>query len=197
MVESKLDKFRKALACRLTEPLMKSLAKTGISPDVLTWTGFALMVAAAGLLAYGYFFRGGIAVLVSSPFDILDGALARYKNRVTPFGGILDSTLDRLAEALLFLGILINYDITNMPVGCLVLVYAALTGSFLVSYTRARAEGLNIKCQVGIGTRAERIVLLVLGLLFNQVPTALAVIFVLSTITVCQRLIYTYQQTRK
>ena len=191
-----LVESRKYLAQRITNPLVKILSKSGITPNVLTFVGLALNVAAAYLIAVGYFFFGGVLILVSGLFDLLDGALARFNNQVTQFGAILDSTIDRVSEAVIFCGLLIWY----IPKGAaleIVLIIAVLIGSFLVSYIRARAEGLGLECKVGLFTRAERVIVLAAGLLLNQMFIALCVLAIFTYITVIQRLVYVKKQTRK
>jgi CDP-diacylglycerol--glycerol-3-phosphate 3-phosphatidyltransferase len=194
-----LQAFRKVLARYLTQPIIHLLVKTPITPNALTVCSLLITVVAAVLLIQGYFLIAGFVILFAGLFDILDGALARSTNRVTKFGGALDSTLDRLAEALIFISLLVVYA-REQAVGQVALVGAALISSLLVSYVRARAEGLGIECQVGIFTRSERIVVLVLGLLFSRFEyvliIALSIITVLSTVTVIQRLFHVWKQTR-
>jgi CDP-diacylglycerol--glycerol-3-phosphate 3-phosphatidyltransferase len=138
-------------------------------------------------------------VLIAGFFDMLDGALARYTNRATHFGAVLDSVLDRLSEAAVLLAILVLY-IREQSMAYSLLVGAVLVSSLLVSYIRARAEVLGIKCEVGLFTRFERVVVLALGLLLNQITyalvTALAIIAIFSLITAGQRLLYVWQQTK-
>ena len=192
---AKLTEIRKALAYRFTEPVVRLLSKTPITPSAITWFGFLLTIGAAALIITGHFLVAGLVVLIAGFFDILDGALARRTNQATRFGAVLDSTLDRLSEAVLLLGILVFYAREQSITGIL-LVGAALIGSPLVSYIRARAEALGLECQMGLFTRAERVVVLVLGLLLNQVVIALAIIAVFSFITAGQRLIYVWQRTK-
>jgi len=162
-------------------------------------------VGAAALIATGHLLAAGLMVLFAGFFDILDGALARRTNRTTSFGGILDSTLDRLSEAALLLGILVLFLLAEEQSAlfallakewAILLVGLALLGSFLVSYIRARAEATGLECQVGLFTRAERIVVLALGLLVNQAVIALAIIVVFSFTTTVQRLVYVWQRTK-
>jgi CDP-diacylglycerol--glycerol-3-phosphate 3-phosphatidyltransferase len=138
-------------------------------------------------------------VLIAGFFDMLDGALARRTNQATRFGAILDSTLDRLSEAVLLIGILVLYAGEQSTTGIL-LAGVALIGSLLVSYIRARAEALGLECQVGLFTRAERVVVLALGLLLNQIDNALiialAIIVAFSFFTAGQRLLYVWKQTK-
>ena len=198
--EANLARARKTLSYYLTVPAVRVLARTPVTPNAITWSGFVLAVGAAALIAFGHLFAAGWVVLLAGFLDIVDGALARESGRVTRFGGVLDSTLDRLSEAVLLIGILLLYaaDQSLLPV---LLVGLCLAGSFLVSYVRARAEAIGLQCQVGVFTRGERVVALVLGLWLNQVTpyallTAMALIMVFSFITVAQRLLYVWQQTR-
>ena len=195
----KFSEARKTVAHYLTQPVVRLLAKTCITPNAITWLGFLLAVGAAALIITGHLFAAGFVVLIAGFFDILDGALARQTNQTTRFGAVLDSTLDRLAEVVLLLGIIVLYVRGGFIVGIL-LASVALPSSLLVSYIRARAESLGLECQVGLFTRAERIIVLALGLLLNQIDNALvialAIIVVFSFFTIGQRLIYVWQQTK-
>jgi CDP-diacylglycerol--glycerol-3-phosphate 3-phosphatidyltransferase len=176
---------------------VRVLARTPVTPNALTWLGFILALGAAALVITGYPLVAGIVVLVAGFFDILDGALARRLEKATPFGAVLDATFDRLSEAVLLLAILAVYAIQQSMTGIL-LVGAALIGSQLVSYIRARAEAQGLECRVGIFTRAERVVVLALGLLLSHFAPALlialAIIVVFSFVTVGQRLVYVWWQ---
>ena len=195
----RLSEIRKAAAHYLTQPMVRLLAKTGITPNTITWFGFLLTVVGAALIVTGHLFAAGCMILVAGLFDMLDGALARYTKRVTQFGGIFDSTLDRLAEAVLLLGILLLYAREGSIVGIL-LVGITLLGSLMVSYIRARVESSGIACQVGLFTRPERVIVLALGLLLNRVDNALiialAIIAIFSFFTAGQRLVYAWKQTK-
>lgn len=190
-----LPELRKSTARRLTAPFMTMLSKSRITPDTLTWIGLAINIIAAWVIATGHLIIGGILVLVAGLFDILDGALARFTNKTTVFGGLLDSTFDRLSEAALFIGLLILYA-PNGDTLMVTVVFLAMVGSFVTSYIRARAEGLGLACNVGLFTRAERVIILCLGLLFDQILIALAILVVLSFVTVGQRLFHVWSQTR-
>ena len=197
----KLSEARKAIAYYLTRPVVGFMARTPVTPNAITWSGFLLAIGAAALVITGHLFIAGWVVLFASFFDILDGALARYTSRTTQFGAVLDSTLDRLTEAVLLLSILIFYLLgDSLSVVGILLVCLALVSSPLVSYVRARAEAMGLDCQVGLFTRAERVVVLALGLLLSQIGyaliAALAVIVLFSFITVSQRLVYVWQQTK-
>ena len=195
----RLSEVRNTAAYYLTQPVVRLLAKTPITPSAITWFGFLLAAGAAALIITEHLLAAGFVVLIAGFFDILDGALARHTNRTTRFGAVLDATLDRLSEAVLLLGILVLYVRGGFIVGIL-LAGVALPSSLLVSYIRARAEAVGLECQVGLFTRAERVVVLALGLLLNQIDNALvialAIIVVFSFFTIGQRLIYVWQQTK-
>jgi len=181
-----LPQFRSSLAYRFTEPVVRVLARTPVTPNALSWSGFILALGAAG-----------IVVLVAGFFDILDGALARRIKKATPFGAVLDATLDRLSEGVILLAILAVYALQPLLLGVL-LVGAALITSQLVSYIRARAEAQGLECKVGIFTRAERVVILALGLLLSYFTLALiialAIIVAFSLVTIIQRVVYVWRQ---
>lgn len=177
--------------------MVRVLARTPLTPDAITWFGFILTLGAAALIFTGYPFAAGFVVLLAGFFDILDGALARRTGRVTPFGGVLDSTLDRLSDAVLLLAILFSFDWTTWLV---LLVFLAFVSSLLVSYIRARALNAGLEPGRGIFTRSERVVVLALGLLLshltNVLVIALAVIVAFSFFTAGQRLFYAWQHQK-
>jgi CDP-diacylglycerol--glycerol-3-phosphate 3-phosphatidyltransferase len=187
--------IRRNLAYRITNPIVRILSKSRITPNALTLINLALNIVAAYVIATGHFLPGGILVLVSGLFDLLDGALARFTKQTTRFGALLDSTVDRISEAATLCGLLIWY-LARAGSLEIVLIFAVLIGSFLVSYIRARAEGLGWQCQVGLFTRAERVIVLAIGLLVNQILIALCVLVVFVFITVVQRLVYLSKQVK-
>ncbi len=194
-----LAKVRHTLAQHISKPLVALLAKTGISPNALTVFGFFATLAVAWVLSSGWFLLGGFLVLLTGSLDFLDGALARATGRSTKFGAFLDSTLDRFSDAALFLGLLAYYA-SQGSYHQIVLIGAALMGSLITSYARARAEGLGLKDEVGIFTRTERIVLLAIGLIVghyysNAVVVVLWIIAVLSNFTALQRIYHVWRQT--
>ena len=196
---SSLQSSRKALARYVTSPIVRLLAKTPITPNTLTVCSLLITLVAAVLIVFNQLVAAALVMLFASFFDILDGALARSTDRVTKFGAALDSSLDRLAEAAIFIGLTVFYAIDGSILG-VALSGAAMVTSLMVSYTRARAEGLGIDCQVGIFTRSERIVALVMGLLLSHFGIVLSgilgLIIVLSSITVGQRLYHIWKNTR-
>ncbi|MBI3979038.1 MAG: CDP-alcohol phosphatidyltransferase family protein [Chloroflexi bacterium] len=189
-----LARWARLPAQRLFAPLVGALGRAGISPNALTVVGFGLNVGVGAVIAGGMLTLGGALVLVAGLFDMLDGALARSLGRTTRFGAFLDSTLDRAAEAAVLFGILLAYagraGAVEVP-----LAFLALTGSLLVSYARARAEGLGLHGEVGWLPRPERIILLAAGLLLGLVAPALAIITALTAVTVVQRILYVRRQT--
>ena len=196
-----LSEIRHRLAERLTSLPIKVLRRTGVTPNGLTVFGFLVSVGSAVALAQGYFVAGGLLILFAGAFDLLDGPLARAKGQSTRFGAMLDSSLDRLSEAAVFLGILIYYVNQNNTWETS-LPYITFVGSVMVSYLRARAEGLGLKCEVGMFTRAERVIVLAVGLMIGQwldeaLVIALCVLAALAFVTVVQRLIYVRQTTTR
>jgi CDP-diacylglycerol--glycerol-3-phosphate 3-phosphatidyltransferase len=195
-MEANLSRMRYTVARRLTEPIIGLICKTGVGPNSLTITGLVINIGAATAIAMGHLIWGGSLILFSGAFDLLDGALARAKGQETAFGAVLDSTVDRMSEAVVLLGLLIlcmGHDSTIE----VLLVYIVFVGSVLVSYVRARAEGMGLKCEVGWFTRAERIVVLALGLFANQVLITLCILVGFTYLTAGQRLVYVWQQAGK
>ncbi len=202
-----LARVREAAASYFTSPIVKMLARTPVTPNTLTWFGFALAIAAAVLIANGYLIIAGLVVIFGGYFDMLDGALARRTNRVSRFGSILDSTLDRVSEGVLLLGVLALFSARGSDTGILLrtephvdigtlLVGIVLISSMLVSYIRAKAESLGLACMVGLFTRPERVIVLALGLLLNGLEIALAIIAAFSFLTAGQRLFYVWHQAK-
>lgn len=189
-----LVETRANLAVRITNPIMGILSRSGIKPDALTFTGLVVNIGAAYVIATGHFLLGGVLILIAGLFDLLDGALARFVKQTRKFGAILDSTIDRISEAAIFCGLLVWYMMEGNTLE-VVLVFAVLIGSFLVSYVRARAEGLGLECKIGLFTRAERVIVLAIGLIVGQfvdlaVVIALWILAVFVYITVVQRLVH-------
>jgi CDP-diacylglycerol--glycerol-3-phosphate 3-phosphatidyltransferase len=187
----------------LLDAIVRLLALSRINPNALTVMGLVVNTYAAFLFGYAnnenqsrMFFYAGLVIIGSGFFDLVDGRVARLSNQVTRFGGFFDSVVDRYSDASLFFGLLVFYARGNRFF-YVVLAALAMISAIMVSYARARAESLIGLCRVGFMERPERLVLLIIGALFNVMAPALWVIGVLSTITVIHRIVYTWQRTRE
>jgi CDP-diacylglycerol--glycerol-3-phosphate 3-phosphatidyltransferase len=187
----------------LLDAIVRMLALTRINPNVLTLMGLVVNTYAAFLFGYAtgenqrrMFFYAGLVIIGSGFFDLVDGRVARASNQVTRFGGFFDSVVDRYSDASLFFGLLVFYARGNRFF-YVVLTALVMISAIMVSYARARAESLIGTCRVGFMERPERLVLLIIGALFNVMAPVLWVIAVLSTITVIHRILYTWQRTNE
>ncbi|HEV3407199.1 MAG TPA: CDP-alcohol phosphatidyltransferase family protein [Gaiellaceae bacterium] len=194
-------------ARRLAGASLDGLARTPVTPNVLTAVGVTLSIAGAVLVYFEYvtewlFLLGGFVFLVGSLLDIVDGALARSRALGTPFGAFIDSTVDRVGEAFMLGAIALVFMRAENEVA-VGLAFAALAGSFLVSYTRARAEALGLSGKVGIGTRAERVAVITTGLgleallPFSVLPWAIALLAATAWFTVVQRILFVRAQLHR
>lgn len=189
------DSARKAVADYVERPVARLFSRLGLTPNLVTLTGLAIAGAGAYVIAIGNWWAGGLIVLFAGIFDLFDGALARETGKASDFGALLDSTIDRVSEAVVLLGLLAYYLSTDNDLGS-ILVYVALVGSIMVSYMRARSEGLGIDCKVGVMTRPERVAAVGIGLIVGHwapvvVLVVLGVIGALTTVTAIHRLIHT------
>lgn len=187
MISAKLEHI-------LDKPLAPIAKLIPVSPNVLSFTGFVVTLAAAMLIPFNAT-AGGLVILIGGSFDFLDGVVARTNGKDTKFGALLDSTLDRYADAALFLAIIWLFFKEDNLIGIFFAI-CSLVGAFLVSYVRARAEGLGIGCNVGLMERPERIVLLAAGCLTGRLFSVILILFVLSHITVVQRVVHVYRKTK-
>ncbi|MYB50752.1 MAG: CDP-alcohol phosphatidyltransferase family protein [Acidobacteriia bacterium] len=181
---------------KVLSALVRWLTLSGIHPNVLTLIGLVVNGAAAWILARGEFLYGGLIILSAAIFDLTDGAVARSANKVTRFGAFLDSVMDRYSDLILLTGLLVHYARIER-FSYIVLTAVVMTGTVLVSYSRARAENLIPQCKVGFMERPERIVLLIIGALFNRMAPVLWVMAVLSNLTVVHRIVHTWRESRK
>lgn len=185
------------------EPIAKFLINLRVHPHVITFSGLLFSIFAFYLYWHGYFFSAGVLVILSGACDVLDGRLARETNQISKFGALIDSTIDRYSEILLFLGLAIFFHDKHAYIVYLIII--AITGSFMVSYTRARAEGLGIQCKVGLMKRPERITYLAIGSLLGSIPKmgeyiliiTIWFIAIFANVTVIQRVIYIRNQMKK
>jgi len=174
-------------------PLARLLARLKVTPNQVSAAGFAMNVVAAVCIATDDLVLAGVIYILAGCLDLMDGTLARVTNRATKFGAFFDSTVDRVSEGVVFAAITYRFAIDGHSLLAAVVVLALL-GSLLVSYVRARAEGLGGKCKVGLLTRAERVVLLTFGLLFGLLAEIIVVLAVLTAVTVVQRIYYVAKQ---
>ena len=194
----------------IIDGMVRALAAAGVHPNILTAIGVSINVGCGVLFGLGEFFWAGVVLIVANLFDMLDGNVARRTGNVTKFGSFLDSSLDRLSDMVVFVGIMMFYA-GNAPQHSLLNVFLAGVGmmaSVMVSYTTARSEGLGVKANVGFLQRPERIVLLIIGalstwdwnsdfFLFNRMPQVLWVLAVGSVWTLIHRMYFIWKEFRK
>jgi CDP-diacylglycerol---glycerol-3-phosphate 3-phosphatidyltransferase len=188
--------------------IVRPLAGLGITPNTLTVIGLILSILTAVVLAKGFFLAGGLLVLFAGIFDMFDGAMARARNASTTFGAFFDSTLDRYSECIILFGLLFfalqkpviqerfwpyQYDQSWM----IILVFVATVGSFMVSYAKARAEGLGLECKTGLLARPERVVILAIGLLIGASFWALLILAIFSNVTAIERIVHVWRVARQ
>ena len=188
---------RRFISSYLEIPVTNFLKAIGFTPNAVTLLGLAAAGASAYLLAMGYLWIGGVVLLVAGVFDLCDGALARAMGRVSNFGALLDSVVDRVSEAVILFGLLVFFIRESNTVG-MMLVYLALVGSIMVSYLRARSEGLGIECNVGIMTRPERVAILGVGVIIGHwwpltILIILGLVATFTFFTTLQRLFHTWR----
>jgi CDP-diacylglycerol--glycerol-3-phosphate 3-phosphatidyltransferase len=196
-----LSNWLRERAQGILNTLARGLGALGLTPNTLTLIGLVLMCGIGIVIALGNFALAGVLIIIAGIFDALDGSLARLTNRVTRFGAFLDSTTDRFAEGALFLGMLYAFIQRGMMLA-VYLIFFALLGSLMVSYARARAEGIGVQCKEGLLTRFERIALIVLGLLatalWGDAPLVVVLGFlaIFTNLTAAQRMWWVYRATR-
>lgn len=181
-------------------PVGRFIGRSRISPNAVTLLGLAVQVGVAALIVDGAIMAAGLLGIVAAIFDVLDGAVAKARGMTSRFGAFLDSTTDRFADSLYFLPIAWLYavdpDIAGRAddwVGLLAMVTLVL--AFMVSYVKARAEGLGFECSVGIAERAERVIIVIAGLILDMIPIALGILATASLVTVVQRVLYVRKQS--
>src|SRR5713226_5337482 len=193
---SALTRYIGGVCGKIIDLIVRALALSRIHPNVLTFLGLLINIWAAFLFAAGRFQAAALVLIGAGLFDMVDGRVARETNRVTRFGGFFDSVLDRYSDLALLMGLLVYYGIINRPF-YVVLTAIVMTGSVMVSYTRARAENTIPSCKVGFMERPERVVLFIIGALFDRMAPVLWVIAVLTNLTVAHRMMFTWQEARR
>ncbi len=191
---------------QLVTSIMRPLAGLGITPNTLTVLGLLLSILTAFIIAQGWLLAGGLLVLFAGIFDMFDGAMARARNAATTFGAFFDSTLDRYSESIILFGLLFYalrepglqdrfWPFGNEQPWLIALIYIAVVGSLMVSYAKARAEGLGLECKTGLLARPERVVILAIGLLTGAVIWALVVLAIFSNVTAVERIVHIWRVT--
>jgi CDP-diacylglycerol--glycerol-3-phosphate 3-phosphatidyltransferase len=178
-------------------PITRAISWSGVSPNFITIAGFILTAADAAVLAMGYVQMAGLLLILAAVLDAIDGSLARLQNRVTRFGAFLDSTIDRFSEAVLLLGALIYYLNQGQARTEIILLFVALFGSLLVSYTKARGEAIGVMVKGGLLSRFERIVILIIAMVLNELTVAVWILAVLTNVTAIQRIWLVWQSIKE
>jgi CDP-diacylglycerol--glycerol-3-phosphate 3-phosphatidyltransferase len=200
--DSLVPSWVKEIGRAVLGPIVRLALRLHISPNAITVLGFLIVLAAAGAIGLGYLLAGAAILVLGSALDAVDGALARARGGGTPFGGFLDSTLDRAGEAVVYGGIAAYYLANSTdPTWPVLAAILALAGSFMVSYSRARAEGIGLSAAIGLAPRTERVVLIVAGLALAGLGLALALsgvlwlIAALTVATTAQRIWHVWRLT--
>ncbi|HWR90161.1 MAG TPA: CDP-alcohol phosphatidyltransferase family protein [Dissulfurispiraceae bacterium] len=188
MLSAKLGHF-------LDKPLAPIARKIPLSPNVISVIGFVITLAASVVLPF-HIMAGGLLILLGGLFDILDGIVARINEQRTKFGAFLDSTLDRYSDSCIFIA-LAWYFFRMQDQAGLILTLGCLVGALLISYVRARAEGLGISCHVGLMERPERVVLIAAGCMSGWIIPVLVILLVLSHLTVIHRIFHVFRETAR
>lgn len=188
-----LEMFLRKLFKGVIDPVAKFLLKIGFKPNMITYLGFLLTTAAAVLVATDHITLAGLLLLIGAPLDVVDGSMARQLGESSNYGAFIDSVTDRYSELVLLLGLLIYYLLDSNVMGC-ILVFVAAAGSVMVSYTKARAEALGYSAKIGLLSRVERLIVLVVCLVFQIPMVALWIIAILANFTALQRLFYVRKQ---
>jgi CDP-diacylglycerol--glycerol-3-phosphate 3-phosphatidyltransferase len=195
-------------ARQLVAAIVRPLARLGITPNMVTLLGLLLSIVTAIVIASGSIVAGGACILFAGIFDMFDGAMARVRNAATTFGAFLDSTLDRYSESII-LGGLLYYALqrpglhealwpwANEQQWMIILIFAAAVGSLMVSYAKARAEGLGLECKTGLLARPERVVILAIGLLTGTTIWALTLLALFSHVTAVERIVHVWRATSR
>jgi len=205
MFSRRIQQWGRHLVMQIIQPM----ARLGVTPNMLTGIGLLLSLVTAVVIAQGFLFLGGLLVLLAGVFDMFDGAMARVQHTATTFGAFFDSTLDRYSESIILFGLLwytlqrpanfrdVLWPTSHEQLWMISFIYTAIVGSLMVSYTKARAEGLGIECKVGLLARPERVVLLAIGLLFGASIWILAVLAVFANVTAVERIVAVWRATQK
>ena len=187
---------------QFVRPVGRVVARSGLRPNAITLIGLLVQGVAAYLIVDGALVAAGLVAIAAGVADLLDGAVAKARGITSDFGALLDSTTDRLSDTLFFVPIAWLYGVepdvaAHAEPWVAAVALAALVFSFLVSYVKARAESLGFECNVGLAERAERILIMIAGLVFGIVPLAVVVLALVTFVTFVQRMVYVYEQARQ
>lgn len=185
----------KASLHRVADPVTRLLFRARVRPNHLTVLGLGVSVVAAHAFSQGRLRLGAALLIVAGLFDFFDGLLARLSNSESAFGAFLDSVVDRYSDLVVLLGIALYYERHDDGLGVF-LTLATLVGTIMVSYTKARAESVGVKCEIGLMERPERMIMLIAGGLFHQLTLALILLAVLTNVTALQRIMYVRKVAR-
>ncbi|UCC72377.1 MAG: CDP-alcohol phosphatidyltransferase family protein [Gemmatimonadota bacterium] len=204
-----METVRKAVEQRLVailNPIINWMVRKRVHPNALSTIGFLVTMSSAFAFGYNHIRTAGVLILLGGLFDLFDGRVARATGLASEFGAFYDSTLDRISEIAVYIGLLSLYNTYHPQLGDVGTIYAimlAMAGSLMISYTRARAQGLGIDCKVGLMQRGERVVMIGLAaLLFGGESSGLALrvviiaVAILTNLTAIHRIIWVYQHTR-
>ena len=185
----------KAPLHRFFDPVARLLFRARLRPNHLTVAGLGVSIAAAYVLSMGRLRWGAVLLAVAGLFDFFDGAVARLAGSDSDYGAFLDSVVDRYSDLAVLLGILVYYETRGNTTGSIATM-ATLAGTFMVSYTKARAQSIGLRCEVGIMERPERLIALIAGATFHVLTPIMVLLAVLTNVTAVQRIIYTRRITR-
>ncbi|PKN93680.1 MAG: hypothetical protein CVU42_12365 [Chloroflexi bacterium HGW-Chloroflexi-4] len=189
-----LEMFLRKLFKGVIDPVARFFLRIGFKPNMITYLGLVITTAASALIVTGYIQWAGIILLIGAPLDVVDGSMARILGHSSMYGAFIDSVTDRYSELVLLGGLLIHYVLEANLTAC-ILVFVAAAGSVMVSYVKARAEGLGFSAKIGLLTRVERLIVLVLCLILNIPMVGLWIIAVLANVTALQRIWFVRKQT--
>lgn len=189
-----LEMFLRKLFKGVIDPIARFLLRIGFKPNMITYLGLLITTGASALIVTDHIQWAGLVLLIGAPLDVVDGSMARLLGHSSMYGAFIDSVTDRYSELVLLGGLLIHYILASNLTAC-ILVFVAAAGSVMVSYVKARAEGLGFSAKIGLLTRVERLIVMVLCLIFNIPIIALWIIAVLANVTAFQRIWFVRKQT--
>lgn len=189
-----LEMFLRKFFKGIIDPVARFMLRIGFKPNMITYLGLLITTGASALVVTGHIQWAGIVLLIGAPLDVVDGSMARLLGHSSMYGAFIDSVTDRYSELVMFGGLLIYYVLQANLTAC-ILVFVAAAGSVMVSYVKARAEGLGFSAKIGLLTRVERLIVMISCLILNVPLVALWIIAVLANVTAFQRIWFVRKQT--